>query len=379
MFYKYDSNEEGPDPDYIGLSLWHPELLNDARGDFLQMRVRSLDFVNRDKRSRLICHQHRDLLRILYNAAVKEKNTQDNASSGVVTVHFDAEVTKIDCDACSVTMRSGEAHRADAIIGADVVRDDVPTGLSVYSTVIPKAVAMEHEELAKLYEYPRSKMVNVFMGHNRAAKVSIAGKDEDVLVGLYTPDSSEGGTWTEEAARDIQEVVGSSNNLLEGLAAHAGPSSCVQIQDHSELDSWVSKSGKVAVIGEAAHPFPPASTHACSVAIEDGAFIGKIFSHTRNSDRIEEFLHAFEKHRRPRCAYILQAEKKNIGFFTLPGGEKQAARDASMRANQAAGVDVMEAPEADMQHIWDDFAKVFGYEPADDADEWWVSWGRFRD
>jgi hypothetical protein len=41
----------------------------------------------------------------------------------------------------------------------------------------------------------------------------------------------------------------------------------------------------------------PASLHTYSVALEDGAFIGKIFSHSQNRDRIPQFLHAFQEHR----------------------------------------------------------------------------------
>ncbi|KAJ6573487.1 hypothetical protein DFH09DRAFT_388963 [Mycena vulgaris] len=396
MFYKYEPNEKESEAAYIGLSLWHPDLLNDARGDFLQMR-------------------HSELLRILYNRAVdpRDENSPDNASSGGVTVLFDAEVIKIDCDVCSVTLRSGETHSGDAIIGADgesgMVRQylieeqsedepvdtvDVPTGVAVYSAVIPKAVAMEDEDLAKFYEYPQSHMVTVFMGHNRGAKVSLAGKEQDLWLVVYTPDSSQDGIWTEDAERDIKEIVGPCNPLLYKLAAQAGPSVCLQMKDHYDMDSWVSKSGKVVVVGEGAHPFPPTSTHTCSVAIEDGAFIGKIFSHTRNPNRISEFLYAFEEHRKQRCSYIIQSEKNNVKFISIPDGEKQETRDTSMRANHAAGLDAMDAPEADMQSIMDDIRMVyvvirpwssnltvprFDYDPADDADEWWVSWGRFRE
>lgn len=36
-----------------------------------------------------------------------------------VVVLFGAEVLEVDCNACSVTLRSGEVHTGDAIIGAD--------------------------------------------------------------------------------------------------------------------------------------------------------------------------------------------------------------------------------------------------------------------
>jgi 2-polyprenyl-6-methoxyphenol hydroxylase-like FAD-dependent oxidoreductase len=65
-------------------------------------------------------------------------------------VLFNAEVTDIDCDACVITLRSGETHTGDVIIGADgasgavrkclmkenlVARDEVLTGLAVYRYV----------------------------------------------------------------------------------------------------------------------------------------------------------------------------------------------------------------------------------------------------
>ncbi|KAJ6520801.1 hypothetical protein DFH09DRAFT_1426764 [Mycena vulgaris] len=40
---------------------------------------------------------------------------------------------------------------------------------------------------------------------------------------------------------------------------------------------------------------------------------------------------------------------------------------------------VMDAPDSDLQGMHDDMLMVFGYEPEDDADEWWMTWGRFRD
>ncbi|KAJ7926409.1 hypothetical protein B0H13DRAFT_2653845 [Mycena leptocephala] len=370
MMYTYEPKGKESGPDYFGLSIWDHELSMEARGDFLLMR-------------------HRDLLRILYSAALKDGAT--DWLSGAVTIIFNAEVTDIDCTTCAVTLRSGENHSADAIIGADgasgivrkclmkentsPARDDALTGLAVYSTIIPKSIAIKDEELAKIYDYPQSNMVTILLGNNRGAKVFLAGKERDVLLWVYTPDSSQDGSWNERAEKHIGEVVGSCDPLLQKLVAHAGPSTCVQIKNHCELDSWVSRSGKVLVLGEAAHPSPPTGAHTCSVAIEDGVFIGKIFSHTRDPDRIPEFFYAFEENRKPRCAYILQAEKKHVGFITLPDGHEQISRDATMRANHAAGRNVLDVPEAnDILGVWDELRKIFDYDPMDAADEWWVSW-----
>jgi hypothetical protein len=61
---------------------------------------------------------------------------------------------------------------------------------------------------------------------------------------------------------------------------------------------------------------------------------------------------------KPRCAHILQSEKDQIDFITFPDGEEQIARDGTMRANHAAGLNVLDTPETDMQHIWDNMRIV---------------------
>ncbi|KAJ7661458.1 hypothetical protein DFH06DRAFT_374060 [Mycena polygramma] len=375
--YRYEGADSGRD--FIGTHSWDPELLSEARGDFLQMR-------------------HNDVLRILYDAALREPSrTEQNGhtSRPAVTIEFGAEVVDADFDTCSVTLQSGTVHRGDVLIGADgasgFVRtrllaeqdepnDGEPTGLAVYSAVIPKTAAIADPELAKLYEYPQRNRVSFFMGANRGAQAFLAGIDEDVVFWVYTPDASQDGTWTESVERQITDILGPCEPMIERLAALAGPATCVQIKNHHELESWVSNSGKVVVVGEAAHPFPVIALHTYSIAIEDGAFIGKIFSHTRNPARIEEFLHAFEENRKSRCLHIDGAEKKYIAVMALPDGPMQAGRDSVMRANEAAGRNVMDSGDlSELQGMWDDMRMVFGYDPADDADEWWMSWGRLRD
>ncbi|KAJ6483920.1 hypothetical protein C8R45DRAFT_999728 [Mycena sanguinolenta] len=375
--HKYAGKDSGRD--YLGTHRWDPELLSEARGDFLQMR-------------------HRDILRILYDAALREPSTrrrQNGHTSGpTVTIEFGAEVVSADFDECSVTLKSGAVHRGDVLIGADgasgyirqrlLAEEDDPrseelTGLAVYSAIIPKKLALTDPEIAKLYEYPQSNMVTFSVGSNRGAQAFLAGRDEDVVFWVYTPDSPQDGTWTQPAELNIQDIVGQCDPLIAKLAALAGPATCVQIKNHHELQSWVSKSGRVAVLGEAAHPFPIISLHTYSIAIEDGAFIGTIFSHTRDPARIMEFLHAFQEHRKPRCMHIDQSEKQYIAVMALPDGPLQAARDAAMRANEAAGRNVMDSGDVDLQQMWDDMRMVFGYEAPDDANEWWVSWGRLRD
>ncbi|KAJ6520799.1 hypothetical protein DFH09DRAFT_1193753 [Mycena vulgaris] len=366
--YKYDGGKVNA-PDFIGLNAFDPELISEARGHFTQFR-------------------HQDLLRILYDELTKK---EEDSTPRVVVV-FGAEVVEIDCDACAVTMRSGEIHTGDAVIGADgvcgIVRRTLmaeegvepgafepPTGLAMYSATIPMSLVANDPDLAMFYQYKNT----VLMGSNRAAMTNVVGTQNDIALMVYTPENAEDGSWAEDTQRQLTDIIGPCGPQLQKLIALAGPPICLQIRDRYELESWVSESGRVLVLGEAAHPFPAGSLHAYSIALEDGAFLGKIFSHTRDRDRIPEFLNAFQEHREPRCARIREMENQLIGTITLPDGEMQVQRDAGMRASHAMGRNVMDAPDSDLQDMQDDMLMVFGYEPEDDADEWWMTWGRFRD
>jgi hypothetical protein len=63
--------------------------------------------------------------------------------------------------------------------------------------------------------------------------------------------------------------------------------------------------------------------------------------------------------RKPRCTHIDLSEKQYIDVMALPDGPMQAARDAAMRANEAAGRNVMDAGNLDLQQMWDGMRMVY--------------------
>ncbi|KAJ7779890.1 hypothetical protein B0H16DRAFT_1500163 [Mycena metata] len=349
-------------PDLLGHNFWDSELVSETRGGYQQFL-------------------HRDLIRVLYNTAVEARG----GSASRVSVVFGAEVVAVDSEAGSVTLRSGQIHAGDAIIGADgqrgVVRrilmeeEDMPpesaTGLVAYSSRVPHALIREHN-LGLFLQQPGC---TVWFGASRALRTFPMGPDHDVSILLYTPDSSQNGTWVEAAEKKLIDVIGPCDEHIRNLVSLAVPATCVQMKEHCDLESWVSESGKLLAIGDAAHPFSPGTGHSYATALEDGAFIGKIFSHSRDPDRVPEFLRAFQEHREPRCAHLKRMEKEYLFSMTVPDGEFQAGRDASMRALHAAGQNVL---GGDLEQMLEDYQMMYGYEAADDADEWWMSFGRYH-
>ncbi|KAK7042173.1 FAD-binding-3 domain-containing protein [Favolaschia claudopus] len=370
--YKYGAGDLS-DPDYLGINLWDPEMLIEARGGYMQL-------------------SHRALIRILHDLALKSSTASSsiNENETRLSVVSGAEVVSVDCDACSVTTRLGDIYKGDVIIGADgaggIVRrilmdeedlspeDDILTGIAAYSAIVPNKSVVENAALKPLFDAQPG--CTLWLGSNRGVRTFPVGQEHDVSMLIYTTDSSQDGTWIQEAEKKLPDILGPCNEYLRNMAQSTGIATCVQIKEHCKLDSWVTESGKVVALGEAAHPLPPGSVHAYSIGMEDGVFLGKLFSHITDHDQITEFLHAFQEHREPRCASIYQMEKDYIYQITLPDGEVQVQRDIAMRARGERGENVL---GGDLQEMMEDFRMVFGYDAMDDADEWWMTWGRYRD
>ncbi|KAJ6457627.1 hypothetical protein C8R45DRAFT_1221792 [Mycena sanguinolenta] len=381
-FFKCDAGyTEDSQPDNLGENRWTEEQLYEARGGYMQFR-------------------YQDFIQTLHAAATEDVPTS-LSPRGAVKVLFGAEVLHVDVasDPYAVTLRSGEIHKADAIIGADgakgVVRRtllqaeegaDLPSGHAVYCSIIPKQLVLQNG----LGWFCDDLGSSVWMGPNKGAWIIPVGQTSDLALCVFTRDDTRDGAWSDEVPeKRLVDLLWECDIRLHRLAALAGPPSCIQILNPHRLQSWVSKNGRVLALGDAAHPTVPGAMHASSIALEDAAFIGRIFSHTHNKERVPEFFHAFQEHRQvsnnlrlsasvpeARCTRIRASDLEYVLATIMPMGEAMGARDAGMRANHAAGRNAM---AGNYQEMLDDFRMMFNYSGIDDADEWWINWGRFRD
>lgn len=135
-------------------------------------------------------------------------------------------------------------------------------------------------------------------------------------------------------------------------------------------------------MGQAAHPLPAGEKQSLAMSVEDGAVLGRLFSHLQYEDQIEPFLEAFEDLRFPRCSMVHQMEIDKLMFMTMPPGEERKERDKTMRLKRDAGQDVL--TESDIlhlegAHIWMDAREAWSWDATDEADNWYVNWGLLRE
>ena len=116
----------------------------------------------------------------------------------------------------------------------------------------------------------------------------------------------------------------------------------------------------------------------------DAAVLGRIFAHLHRASQIDSFLSAVQEIRQDRVKHVLRVSAGNILAASLPPGVA-AAQDADLRARTERGLERLGAAagmrstaesEADMTELVE---RIFGYDPEDEADNWWVKWGSVQE
>ncbi|KAK7041031.1 hypothetical protein R3P38DRAFT_3453042 [Favolaschia claudopus] len=111
-------------------------------------------------------------------------------------------------------------------------------------------------------------------------------------------------------------------------------------------------------------------------ALENGAVLAKLFSHLATDSQITDFLYAFQELRQPRAQTVLTSETGVIHYMGMPNGPEQEARDQAMQAKHKAGGYLFSGDDESAE--WAEIKTVFGYDAEDEADNWWVTWGRLK-
>ena len=93
-------------------------------------------------------------------------------------------------------------------------------------------------------------------------------------------------------------------------------------------------SGRVVVVGDAAHPFPEGGLQTLGMLMEDAAVLGKVFSYLKEENQIANTLWGFQDIRQTRCRVMQTREIHRARLFTLKNGPEQEARDSAMRSKK---------------------------------------------
>jgi 2-polyprenyl-6-methoxyphenol hydroxylase-like FAD-dependent oxidoreductase len=305
--------------------------------------------------------------RLLYEAATREG----------VNVRFGARVERIDDGEMgpSVKLSTGERIEADLIVGADgtsslfhhvkallrntgiksTTRITVLGGKDVtiqpnstcYQCRIPAADMLSNPLTAPLIT---ERGIQSWWGPNTHFICGRIRSGESYSASFFihpTPDrplpkshSSASNSNSQDSGGDNNRR-GDVNDILENVARYhyeeriqafarmIKKEECMlwKVAQLPDLETWVSGSGKVVLLGDAAHAMSPHLGQGAAMSIEDGGVLAECLARAGSVSDIGTAVRAYERVQKGRTEKVKKVAEVSGGWKTLVEGEERAKRD----------------------------------------------------
>ena len=310
-----------------------------------------------------------DYQRILFNKAIE---------LGVKVV-LSARVASVDTEAPSVTTTEGQIFKADIVVGADGIRSEVRSFVLPNSSIKPTntdncayraTVSMEEmrkdPETAKLMSDLNS---NAWIGHQRHVMAYPIRQGAIYNLVLSHPNQANAGEWNRPGdIEHMNAIYADFDPVIRKAISRVESCLLWTLADLPPLPSWLDESGKVVLIGDAAHAMVPYLAQGASMSIEDGAVLAECLARVKARHNIPRYLQAFQAIRKPRCEKVQQGSIANGRTWHLPDGPEQVTRDQGMKrddlSNEEAGTNGTSA-QLENPNPWSDRSFqpwLFGYD-----------------
>jgi salicylate hydroxylase len=93
------------------------------------------------------------------------------------------------------------------------------------------------------------------------------------------------------------------------------------------MPTWVHESGKMCLIGDAAHAMTPYLAQGAAMGIEDSAILGGLLEKYPSKETLHKTLLQYEKLRIQRVTKVATESINSRHFTQMPDGERQKERD----------------------------------------------------
>lgn len=240
----------------------------------------------------------------------------------------------LDVESTSIRTSTGRLE-ADLILGADGIRsrirqelfgEDEPrfSGNTAYRTQVDSDVAFGDPELRPFVERNGFESWLGQDGHVVHCPFR-AGTQLNVTACMEAEAIGNGLTSASVDKDELLTALDGWYEPLRRLVQRGGPVTRYDLYDLPSLDTWVQ--GRVALLGDAAHPMLPYLGQGAAQAIEDGEYLYRVFAEVHDSDSIDGALAEYERVRKPRATRVQDVSRANRAVFHLPDGPEQEARD----------------------------------------------------
>jgi salicylate hydroxylase len=232
-------------------------------------------------------------------------------------------------DGVRIRFAGGTTETADLVVGADgihsVVRNTICavesaeySGMCAYRAIVPAqtAPAFARRPSQTLWIGPDHHLVHYPISGGRAINLVAFAPAGD-----FTTESWSSVGTTEEF---LAEFDGWDHRLTELITAAPVPGRWALL-DRAPLRSW--STGRITLLGDAAHPMFPFFAQGSAQAIEDAAALAVCVAGTTS---VAQALHDYERIRMDRVTTIQNMSHARKDINHLPDGPEQEARDARL-------------------------------------------------
>ncbi|PVH69102.1 FAD/NAD(P)-binding domain-containing protein [Cadophora sp. DSE1049] len=240
-----------------------------------------------------------------------QKLLHDAAIGLGVQVRLSSRIKSLDENIPSVTLTTREVIRGDIIVGAD-------------GWYAPTRQMISGSDTSSSFY----RMTLIFYPSTSSPLSS-----SDILAANSASSYRLGSTTS------LRQLVSDFEPRVRKLAELVKPEDCFlwKIAHLPKLKSWVSGSGKVVLLGDAAHAMVPHLGAGAATAVEDGAILAECLSHTHFKTDIPQALKTYENLRRPRAERIQATALITGQYKVMPDGPAQQKRDEKMKQRMDRG------------------------------------------
>lgn len=248
------------------------------------------------------------------HGAIKDLATRADGEGPAVKLHVSSSVVNVDSSTASITLADGSQPSGDLVVGADGVHSAArkaisgndlqpyDSGKSAFRFLVPSSLLAD-DPLTKAHVTPDDCLVMCIANDRRVVIYPCVDKTMSNVVAIHRSQE----TATKPGSSNWQET-GSKAKMLEVFGTFdASVRAVLEKADADDVKIWnlltmdqmpTFVRGKLALIGDAAHPFLPDLGQGGAQAIEDGVSLAAMLPLGTEPDQISERLLLFE-----RCRY----------------------------------------------------------------------------
>lgn len=240
-----------------------------------------------------------------------------------------------DNDGVEFTLADGSVNRADILIGADgvhsLVRETIAepgpaeySGMCAFRSLVPAA---------KAPEFAKRPVQTLWIGpDHHLVHYPISGGKFINLVAFAPAGEFTRESWssTTDLSELLAEFAGWDPRLEELIKAAERPGRWALL-DRAPLKKWTD--GRIALMGDAAHPMFPFFAQGAAQSIEDAATLSACL--TRRPENPQAALVTYESLRIERATKLQEMSHARKDINHLPDGPEQRERDASLAQGDA--------------------------------------------